>query len=164
MIRAKLQREHLAQFRAQRFGSIGQPFKKLTRARFRTEVMEGFENQAADASRRGEPDNGGDDRAIAMAPEVSAFNLQRIEQAQRFCRRMVVEVGRKIVDDSRRCAVAAAIRTNNSEVTAQLLDLAVEGIQTVAPTAVQQNQRRSLAVVSVVNVYRTNTGRQRRSP
>jgi hypothetical protein len=95
-----------------------------------------------------------------MTPEKSTFGTKRIQEAQRLRGGAVMKVRRKIVElaDVSRATIARAIRADNPEVMAQVLSLTIEGIQAVAPAAMQQDERQPFTFIAIVNLYRTGGG------
>jgi hypothetical protein len=71
-----------------------------------------------------------------------------------------MKVRRKIVElvEVSRAPIALAIGTDNPEAVAQVHYLTIEGIQAVAPAAMQQEQRQPITFIAIVDLYRTEGG------
>jgi hypothetical protein len=71
-----------------------------------------------------------------------------------------MKVRRKIVElaEVSRATIAGAIGTDNPEAVAQVPYLTIEGIQAVAPTAMQQDERQPITFIAIVDLYQTNAG------
>jgi hypothetical protein len=65
------------------------------------------------------------------------------------------ESGLDLVKDS------LAVGTDQSELVAKFLYLAVERIQAVSPAAMQQDQWQPFAFIAIEDLYRTNAGNKR---
>src|SRR5512143_2210440 len=125
--------------------------KDFLRGRFVTEEMKCFQDQALASLRRGEANHRGNDRSIAVSPQNRALNPQRVEHQQRLVRGPAMKVGWQRSGKARGMPMARTIWNQKARVAAQFLDLPVDGVHAITPTAVQKNGGRTGAGISVMN-------------
>jgi hypothetical protein len=72
-----------------------------------------------------------------------------------------VEIKWHLSVDSRRLPVARAVGDQDAKLVFESCDLPVEGIKSVSPAAMQDDERLAAAEFPVMNDYRTDAGRVR---
>jgi redox-sensitive bicupin YhaK (pirin superfamily) len=150
---AVLGRELCCDARTETIGVLGHHREERPRARLLALDVKRFEHDPGDAHRIAQRHDRCDHRAVAVTPQRAAGDAHRIEQLLGLDRRGFVEARRQRVDP-RRLAVAGAIRDHDPTRRCERGDLRIERIELVAPTAVQDHERRSGGAAEIANVKR----------
>src|SRR5439155_6713329 len=100
----------------------------------------------------------GDDRAVTMSPQRGTLETEGLDDGARLVGGAAVKVGRQRVD-RRRPAVSTSIGNDEATARRQRGDLPIEGIHVVAPTAVQEHDRRSAPRLPIMDARRRDAGR-----
>lgn len=125
--------------------------KKRSRPWLSLKVVERFQDQTFTSFRRSQPHQRGDDRPVAMAPQDRSLDAQRVKERGRFRRRPPMKIQRHLSRNHRRMPIPRAVGDNYAKFALKSLDLPIEWIDPIAPTAMQKNQRPSSAEFAIVN-------------
>jgi len=141
-----------AQLAGHFLGMIGKATEEdFLRGRLAAIEMEGFEEEVMAAFGSAQADQGGDDGAVAVSPEEGAADAERVEHEQSFFGGATVEVEGQWTREGCGAGVAGAVGNHESDEVGESFDLAVDGVDAVAPAAVQEDERRAAADVAVMN-------------
>lgn len=92
-----------------------------------------------------------------MTPENGAVDSERIHHEESLLGSAAMEIDGHGSRHWRRAAVARSIGDDEAALTLQRFDLAVDGIDAIAPSAVQKNDRKAAADIAVVNANRVDS-------
>src|SRR5580704_13385018 len=123
--------------------------------------MEGFQYQARATLRRHQSQHRGNHGAVTMAPKIRFLDAKRLEECQRFARGPAVKIKRQLSIDSRGMSVAGTVGDQDAKLVFESCDLPVEGIKTVSPAAMQDDERLAAAEFPVMDDDGTDAGRVR---
>src|SRR5690242_11657394 len=146
---------------AQPLRTLDHRLEELTRARLDAQEVKGFENDARQPLRPKQSHPRRDDRAVTVAPKDRALDLQGFEPARHLDGGATMKVSRQRVEPPR-TAIAAAVGNQDSIVIAERSDLRIEGVDFVAPAAMQEDERMAVTRFAVMNRRLAAVGDERR--
>src|SRR5262245_36004860 len=132
----------------------GSRLKEASGFRFTSIVVNAFENHRRKAvglrqrhSRRG-------DRSIAVPPQHAAIHTHGVQKLSHLLGGNLVKSAWKTFDTGR-LPVIGPIRNQNSKAVLKRLDLRVERIHLVSPSAVQKQQRNPMPIFAIKEAFST---------